>query len=89
MSHRSKSAEGDSSREPWQVGHALLIAHGAAVKAYREDFKAKDGGQIGITLNGKRAPRVIGDPCKTLRILPQRMQGKSNSDFNCEQADRY
>jgi beta-glucosidase len=88
-SDRSKSAEGDSSREPWQVGHALLIAHGAAVKAYREDFKTKDGGQIGITLNGKRAPRVIGDPCKTLCILPQRMQGKSNSDFSCEQADRY
>lgn len=56
-SDRSKSAEGDSSREPWIVGHSLLIAHGAAVKAYREDFKAKDGGQIGITLNGKRYPR--------------------------------
>jgi beta-glucosidase len=51
-SDRSKSAEGDSSREPWIVGHSLLIAHGAAVKAYRDDFKSKDGGQIGITLNG-------------------------------------
>lgn len=53
-SDRSKSAEGDSSREPWIVGHSLLVAHGAAVKAYRDDFKSKDGGQIGITLNGKR-----------------------------------
>lgn len=54
-SDRSKSAEGDSSREPWIVGHSILIAHGRAVKAYRDDFKAKDGGQIGITLNGKRS----------------------------------
>ena len=52
-SDRTKSAEGDSSTEPWIVGHSLLIAHGAAVKAYRDDFKAKDGGQIGITLNGR------------------------------------
>jgi beta-glucosidase len=52
-SDRSKSAVGDSSTEPWIVGHSLLIAHGAAVKAYRDDFKAKDGGQIGITLNGE------------------------------------
>lgn len=51
-SDRSKSAVGDSSREPWQVGHNCLIAHAAAVKAYREDFKAQDGGVIGITLNG-------------------------------------
>jgi beta-glucosidase len=52
-SDRSKSAEGDSSTEPWIVGHSFIIAHAAAVKAYRDDFKAKDGGQIGITLNGK------------------------------------
>lgn len=51
-SDRSKSAVGDSSREPWQVGHNLLAAHAAAVKVYREVFKAKDGGEIGITLNG-------------------------------------
>jgi beta-glucosidase len=52
-SDRSKSDVGDSSREPWTAGHNILIAHGAAVKIYREEFKAKDGGQIGITLNGK------------------------------------
>ena len=52
-SDRSKSPVGDSSREPWQVGHNILIAHGAAVKTYREEFKARDGGQIGITLNGE------------------------------------
>lgn len=30
-----------------------MIAHGAAVKIYREEFKPKDGGIIGITLNGR------------------------------------
>lgn len=56
-SDRSKSSEGDSSTEPWAVGHNTLIAHGAAVKIYREEFKEKQGGQIGITLNGKRRSR--------------------------------
>ena len=47
---RAKSAEGDSSTEPWIVGHNLLVAHGRAVKAYRDDFKESNGGEIGITL---------------------------------------
>ncbi|KAI0014028.1 glycoside hydrolase family 1 protein [Xylariaceae sp. FL0662B] len=51
-SDRSKSAVGDSSREPWIVGHNLLVAHGRAVKVYREEFKPTNGGEIGITLNG-------------------------------------
>ncbi|MCJ1309633.1 hypothetical protein MMC25_003293 [Agyrium rufum] len=51
-SDRSKSSVGDSSREPWTVGHNILVAHGSAVKVYREEFKAQDGGIIGITLNG-------------------------------------
>ncbi|PTB81188.1 glycoside hydrolase family 1 protein [Trichoderma longibrachiatum ATCC 18648] len=42
-----------STSEPWAVGHNILVAHGRAVKAYRDDFKAAaDGGQIGIVLNG-------------------------------------
>ncbi|KAF7160470.1 hypothetical protein CNMCM5623_006069 [Aspergillus felis] len=51
-SDRTKSPVGDGSREPWIVGHNILVAHGAAVKIYREDFKPRDGGEIGITLNG-------------------------------------
>jgi beta-glucosidase len=43
---------GDSSTEPWLVSHSLLVAHGAAVKIYRDEFKERDGGEIGITLNG-------------------------------------
>ncbi|KAH8833720.1 glycoside hydrolase family 1 protein [Flagelloscypha sp. PMI_526] len=41
-----------SSTEPWIVGHSVILAHAYAVKAYREEFKDKQGGQIGITLNG-------------------------------------
>ncbi|KAK7027949.1 Beta-glucosidase 1B [Paramarasmius palmivorus] len=51
-SDRERSVEGDGSREPWIVGHSVLLAHASAVKAYREDFKPTQRGQIGITLNG-------------------------------------
>lgn len=62
-SDRTKSDVGDGSTEPWLVGHNLLIAHGAAVKVYREEFKQKDGGVIGITLNGDWVePWDVDDP---------------------------
>ncbi|TDL27833.1 glycoside hydrolase family 1 protein [Rickenella mellea] len=51
-SDRNRSPEGDSSTEPWIVGHSLILAHAHAVKIYREEFKPTQGGQIGITLNG-------------------------------------
>ncbi|KAJ5091350.1 Beta-glucosidase 1B [Penicillium alfredii] len=51
-SDRTKNPVGDGSTEPWIVGHSLLVAHGAAVKIYREEFKVQDGGEICITLNG-------------------------------------
>ncbi|KAI1340457.1 family 1 glycosyl hydrolase [Xylariaceae sp. FL0016] len=54
-SDRKKFHKGDSSREPWIVGHNLLLAHGRAVKVYRDEFKPNDKGQIGITLNGDYA----------------------------------
>lgn len=52
-SDRTKSPVGDGSTEPWIVGHNILVAHGTAVKIYRDEFKAQDGGEIGITLNGE------------------------------------
>ncbi|KAL4244934.1 Beta-glucosidase 1B [Abortiporus biennis] len=51
-SDRLRSPEGDSSREPWIVGHSVILSHANAVKLYREEFKEKQGGQIGVTLNG-------------------------------------
>ena len=34
------------------VGHNVILSHAYAAKLYREEFKPKQGGQIGITLNG-------------------------------------
>ncbi|CCL99376.1 uncharacterized protein FIBRA_01394 [Fibroporia radiculosa] len=51
-SDRSRCPEGDSSTEPWIVGHSLLLSHAHAVKLYRDEFKPAQRGQIGITLNG-------------------------------------
>ncbi|OCH90163.1 beta-glucosidase 1B [Obba rivulosa] len=51
-SDRMRSPEGDSSTEPWIAGHSVILAHAHAVQLYRAEFKAAQGGQIGITLNG-------------------------------------
>ncbi|KAF8146455.1 glycoside hydrolase family 1 protein [Mycena galopus ATCC 62051] len=51
-SDRTRSPEGDSSTEPWIVGHNVILSHASAVKLYRDEFKSQQGGQIGITLNG-------------------------------------
>ncbi|EMD36781.1 glycoside hydrolase family 1 protein [Gelatoporia subvermispora B] len=51
-SDRMRSPEGDSSTEPWIAGHSVILAHAHAVQLYRSEFKAAQGGQIGITLNG-------------------------------------
>lgn len=55
----------NKSTEPWIVGHNLLVAHGRAVKVYREEFKpASNGrGEIGIVLNGDAVfPWDAADP---------------------------
>lgn len=51
-SDRSRSPEGDSSTEPWIVGHNIILSHAHVVKLYREKFKPIQGGVISITLNG-------------------------------------
>lgn len=66
-SDRTKSPEGDTAREPWQVGHNLLVAHGLAVRAYRRSRSfagtGSGGGAIGIALNGDFAiPWDTADP---------------------------
>ncbi|KAJ4903220.1 Beta-glucosidase 15 [Raphanus sativus] len=42
---------GDGATEPYIVGHNLILAHGAAVKVYREKYKGSQKGQVGIALN--------------------------------------
>ncbi|KAK7540898.1 glycoside hydrolase superfamily [Phyllosticta citribraziliensis] len=54
-SDRTKNPEGDASTEPWIAGHNLLVAHGSAVQVFRDEFKERFGGQIGMTLNGDYA----------------------------------
>ncbi|KAJ4711684.1 putative Beta-glucosidase [Melia azedarach] len=41
---------GDSSTEPYLVGHNLLLAHAATVKLYKHKYQAIQKGNIGITL---------------------------------------
>lgn len=50
-SDRKWSKAGDTKTEPWIVGHSLILAHAKAVKLYRDEFKATQKGQIGVTLN--------------------------------------
>ncbi|KAF7792027.1 hypothetical protein EIP86_003054 [Pleurotus ostreatoroseus] len=47
------------------VGHHVILAHAYATKLYREEFKAKQGGQIGITLNGDWAMPYDDSPEST------------------------
>ena len=37
--------------EPYLAAHHMLLAHAKAVQIYRREFKLKQGGVIGITLN--------------------------------------
>ncbi|KAH9329951.1 hypothetical protein KI387_002059, partial [Taxus chinensis] len=52
--HCSKSigncSTGDSAREPYIVGHHLLLSHAATVKLYRDKYQKKQKGSIGVTL---------------------------------------
>lgn len=54
-SDRSQSPLGDSSTEPYLVAHNQLLAHAAAVDIYRKKFQDKQGGVIGITVDGEWA----------------------------------
>ncbi|XP_042480080.1 beta-glucosidase 13-like [Macadamia integrifolia] len=47
----SQCSHGNSSTEPYLVGHHQLLAHAAAVNLYRGKYKVSQNGKIGITLN--------------------------------------
>ncbi|RBP50862.1 GH1 family beta-glucosidase [Arenicella xantha] len=51
-----------SNSEPYQVAHNLLLAHGKAVKIYREQFQSTQGGVIGITNNCDWREPLTNDP---------------------------
>ncbi|XP_043691515.1 beta-glucosidase 24-like [Telopea speciosissima] len=43
-------SEGDSSTEPYIVGHNILLAHAAGVDLYRRKYKESQNGTIGIAI---------------------------------------
>ncbi|KAL5050873.1 hypothetical protein BDW71DRAFT_194015 [Aspergillus fruticulosus] len=45
-------APGDSTTEPWIVGKSLILSHARAARLYNREFKPKQGGRIGVSLNG-------------------------------------
>ncbi|KAF2637434.1 glycoside hydrolase, partial [Massarina eburnea CBS 473.64] len=51
-SDRTKYAEGDTSTEPWIVGHTQLVSHAHVVDMYRKEFQKTQKGSIAITLSG-------------------------------------
>jgi beta-glucosidase len=42
----------DTKREPWRVGHTLILAHAHVTKLYATAFQARHQGVISIVLNG-------------------------------------
>lgn len=50
-SNRTRCAHGDSSTEAYTAGHNVILAHATAVDLYRSQYKSKQNGMIGITLN--------------------------------------
>ncbi|KAF3665063.1 Beta-glucosidase 13 [Capsicum annuum] len=49
-SYYNGCAAGDAATEPYIVAHHLLLAHAKTVNLYREQYKAKQKGKIGISL---------------------------------------
>jgi len=50
-SNRAICTAGNSTTEPYIVGHTVLVAHGRAVQLYRTKYQQAQGGKIGIVLN--------------------------------------
>ena len=73
-SDRSKSSEGNSTTECWVVGHSILVAHGAAAKIYREEFKSRYGGEIGIVLNGDWAEPWDSESKEDIEACERRLE---------------
>jgi beta-glucosidase len=51
-SYREWNAEGDSSTEPFTVGHTELVSHAYVCDMYKREFQPKQKGHIMITLHG-------------------------------------
>ncbi|CAL5015961.1 unnamed protein product [Urochloa decumbens] len=43
-------SSGDSHREPYVAAHNIIMSHAAAVRNYKDNYQAKQGGSIGIVI---------------------------------------
>lgn len=50
-SDRSRCSAGNSTTEPWIVGHRVILAHASAYALYQSKYKSIQGGKVGIVLN--------------------------------------
>ena len=48
---------GDGATEPYIVGHNLILAHGAAVKVYREKYKVSKRKQVPLCFLRVKLPK--------------------------------
>eukprot|EP00897_Mesotaenium_endlicherianum_P011047 jgi/Mesen1/9971/ME000072S09382 len=53
---------GDSSTEPYTVGHHILLSHAAAVDVYRRKYRDQQGGVVGITVDSDWSEPISEDP---------------------------
>lgn len=87
-SDRSKSAEGDSAREHLIAAHSLIMAHAHAVKVYREEFKAKGHGEIGITLNGRLHFLSYAHFIHIIQLVAKRRLYPARNEYTLESLSR-
>lgn len=63
----------EQNTKPYTIGYYMLLAHAEAVKVYREKYQAKQGGKIGINLNGEmfwpKNPNSAADKVAAFRNL--------------------
>ncbi|CAI0439013.1 unnamed protein product [Linum tenue] len=66
-----KCSAGNSDVEPLIALHNMILAHGKAVKIYRQEFQGKQGGSIGIVLHAMWLldPLVYGDYPSEMRLF--------------------
>ncbi|XP_057960576.1 beta-glucosidase 42 isoform X2 [Malania oleifera] len=61
-----------SSTEPYLAGHHQILAHAAAVSIYRNKYKEKQGGQIGLVVDCEWA-EAFSDKIKDLNAASRRL----------------
>ncbi|KAK2746478.1 hypothetical protein FQN57_003104 [Myotisia sp. PD_48] len=69
-----QASVGNTATEPWIVGKTLIMCHARAAALYNKQFKQKQSGQIGASLNGDYYEPWDPDSEKDKRAAERRMQ---------------